>query len=210
LANIVLHELDRVWEERCGHLGVLVRYADDLVILCRSETAAQESKRRLGIVLERLRLRMNPNKTRVVNLLNGQDGFDFLGFHHRVKESWRRPGHWNLHKWPSTRAMQAVRQKIREVLSPRAVLSMALEERIWVVNPVLRGWGQYFRIGTSTLAFQKVDRYVTLRFAIFLREKHQWRALGLSGSRVHRQLATAGLYRLTGTVSYSRVVNARR
>jgi len=49
LANTVLHELDRVWEERCGHLGVLVRYADDMVVLCRSEAAARESLRRIGI-----------------------------------------------------------------------------------------------------------------------------------------------------------------
>jgi RNA-directed DNA polymerase len=211
LANIVLHELDRVWEERCGRLGVLVRYADDFVVVCRSEAAAQESRRRIGLMLEQLHLQLHPDKTRIVDLTNGVDGFDFLGFHHRLKESWRWPGRWYVHKWPSTRAMTAIRQKVKEVLAPRWLLATSLADRVRAVNPLVKGWGQYFRVGTSTAKFRAVDRYVVQRFAVFLRNKHQWRALGLSSSRVHNELAAAGLHRLSGTVRYSgAMANARQ
>lgn len=72
LANVYLNYLDKAWTERCSQVGVLVRYADDLVILCRREKDAQEALRRLGIVMERLGLRLHPTKTRVVNLSEGQ------------------------------------------------------------------------------------------------------------------------------------------
>lgn len=211
LANIVLHELDRVWEERCGHLGVLVRYADDFVVVCRSEADAQESRRRVVLMLERLHLQLHPDKTRIVDLTDGADGFDFLGFHHRLEESWRWRGRWYVHKWPSTRAMKAIRQKVKEVLAPRWLLPTSLADRVRAVNPLIRGWGQYFRVGTSTGKFEAIDRYVVQRFAVFLRNKHQWRALGLSSSRIHNELAALGLYRLSGTVRYSgAMANARR
>jgi hypothetical protein len=74
------------------------------------------------------------------------------------------------------------------------LLPTSLANRVRAVNPLVRGWGQYFRVGTSTAAFGEVDRYVVLRFALFLRNKYQWRALGLSTSRVHQQLAATGLY----------------
>src|SRR5713226_3818135 len=77
LANIVRHVLDRVWDQRCGHLGVLVRYADDLVVLCRTQAAATESRRRVGLVLERLRRQLHPTKTRIADLRMGREGFDF-------------------------------------------------------------------------------------------------------------------------------------
>ena len=210
LANIVLYELDRVWEQRCRHLGVLVRYADDLVVLCRTEAAAKESLRRLGIILERLHLRVNPDKTRIVNAQRGQGGFDFLGFHHRMRESWRHRGHWYLHKWPSTRAMKAIRLKVKEALAPRYVLPQSLEQRIRAMNPVLRGWGQYFRVGTSARHFAKVDRYVYYRFALFDQAKHQRHNLGWSGPRLPQLLDAAGLHRLSGTVRYSAVAHATR
>lgn len=80
LANIYLNYLDKVWEERCRQIGVLVRYADDLVILCRSEKDAQEALWRLGIVMERLGLKMHPVKTRLVNLKEGREGLTSWGF----------------------------------------------------------------------------------------------------------------------------------
>ncbi len=203
LANIVLHELDRVWEQRCGHLGVLVRYADDFVVLCRSEAAAKESLRRLGIVMEHLHLQMHPEKTRIVDLSRGQAGFDFLGFHHRMKESWRWPGRWYLQKWPSPRAMKAIRQKVKDTLAPRHVLSNSLNDCVRALNPVLRGWAQYFRVGNSNHKFGQVDRYVTYRLALFDQAKHQRHYLGWSGPRLPQLLDAAKLYRLTGTVRYS-------
>ncbi len=202
LANIVLHELDRVWERRCAHLGVLVRYADDQVILCWSEAAAKESLRRLGLVLERLRLRVHPTKTRIVDFRAGRVGFDFLGFHHRMKESWHRPGQWSLNQWPSSQAMRAIRQKVKAILAPRSVLPFSLADRVRLLNPVLRGWGQYFRIGNSNRQFQALDRYVVFRLARFDQNKRQRGYLGWATPEVMGRLRAAGVFCLSGTVRY--------
>jgi len=206
LANIVLHELDRVWELRCGHLGVLVRYADDMVILCGSQAAARESRRRLGLVLEHLHLRVHPTKTRIVGLLRGLQGFDFLGFQHRLKESWRQPGHWYLHQWPSSRAMQAIRQKVKAILAPRSVLPYSLADRVRLLNPVLRGWGQYFRAGNSNRQFQALDRYVSFRLARFDQNKRRRDYLGWTTLKVRQRLRAEGVHRLSGTVRTPRTL----
>jgi RNA-directed DNA polymerase len=82
LANAFLHWLDRLWMRLASRFGELVRYCDDLVILCRTEAQAREAHRQLEAILERLGLRLNPRKTRLVRLTEGREGFDFLGFHH--------------------------------------------------------------------------------------------------------------------------------
>src|SRR5687768_10462418 len=82
LANVYLHRLEREGVRRHGGLGRLIRYADDLVIVCRYESQAERALVVLGEELARLGLRVQPAKTRVVNLKHGE-GFDFLGFHHR-------------------------------------------------------------------------------------------------------------------------------
>ncbi len=197
-----------MWEQRCGHLGVLVRYADDFVVLCRSQAAAQECLRRLGIVMERLHLQVQPEKTRIVALWQGQNGFDFLGFHHRMKESWRRRGHWYMNKWPNPRAMTAIRNKVKDMVGSRHVLSHSLNDCTRALNPVLRGWAQYFRVGNADRQFAKVDEYVYLRLALFEQAKHQWHSRRWGGPRLPQLLKESGLYRLTGTVRYSAFVYA--
>jgi len=77
--------------------------------------------------------------------------------------------------------MQAIRQSVKASLSSPAVLQKSLEDRIGVINPVLRGWAQYFRTGNSSRKFVAVDQYVYHRLAIFLRAKHQRRYLRWSG-----------------------------
>src|SRR5437660_10558781 len=67
-----------------SHLVTLVRYADDAVVLCRSEADAQQAVRWLQRTAQALKLRLHPEKTRVVDLSGGADGFDFLGFHNRL------------------------------------------------------------------------------------------------------------------------------
>jgi group II intron reverse transcriptase/maturase len=203
LANIVLHVLDRVWEQRCGHLGVLVRYADDLVVLCRSQAAATESLRRVGLVLERLRLQLHPTKTRIADLRMGREGFDFLGFHHRVKESWRWRGHWYVYRWPNSRAMKAIRQRIKATVATRHYLSYSLRDVVELLNPVLRGWAQYFRRGNASRQFAAVDRYVTFRLARFDQDKHARDSLGWTKPELLQKFRRVGIYRLTGTVRYS-------
>jgi group II intron reverse transcriptase/maturase len=93
LANIYLNKLDRIWEARCGQLGVLVRYADDLVAMCRTESQAREALRRIGLVMNRLGLTLHPAKTKLVDLRRGKESFVFLGCTIRKKRSIQRvPG----------------------------------------------------------------------------------------------------------------------
>lgn len=202
LANVVLHELDKLWEDRCRHLGQMVRYADDFVILCRSDVAAQTALERVGEFLAGLRLTLHPEKTRVVFVGDGRQGFDFLGFHTRKVESWRRRGKRYCHRWPSQRAMQAIRSRIKEITAPRHRLPEPIAGIVTEVNQVLRGWGAYFKVGNSTRHFQRVDSYVRERLALFLSAK-----AGRRGRNWTRHdlafFQRLGVYQLTGTVAWT-------
>jgi len=109
LANIALHVLDEAWQRNGWRLGVLVRYADDLVVLCPTKERAEQARRLVGEVLAPLGLRLHPDKTRIASLAKGQEGFDFLGFHHHKVESWKWRGRYYLQSWPSDRAMNSIR-----------------------------------------------------------------------------------------------------
>ncbi len=89
LSNVYLHFLDSVWERKCVHLGRLVRYADDFVVMCETAEACEEAERRVKLILERLKLKLHPEKTRRVELADGKEGFDFLGCHLRKRVSGR-------------------------------------------------------------------------------------------------------------------------
>src|SRR5258708_30690384 len=85
LSNIYLHFLDAVWERQCADVGVLVRYADDLVVLCRKAKALGEAERRVCTIFERLRLAPPPGKTRKIDLSAGKEDIHSLSFHHRKR-----------------------------------------------------------------------------------------------------------------------------
>lgn len=201
LANVVLHELDRLWEDHCRPLGQLIRYADDLVVLCRTEADAQEALRRVGLILARLGLTLHPTKTRIVLVGDGQSGFDFLGFHCRKVESWRYRGKRYLQYWPSHRAMQRVRARIKVITAPRHRLPEPVGPLVTELNRLLRGWGAYFRVGHSSRKFAQVDNYVRERLALFLSKK-----TGRSGRRWERHtlafFRTLGVHHLAGTVRW--------
>ena len=201
LANIVLHELDRFWEDYCSSLGQLIRYADDFVILCRTENAAREALRRVEEVLTWLGLTLHPAKTRVVFIGDGQQGFDFLGFHCRKVESWHYRGRRYLQRWPSRRAMQRVRDRIKAITAPRHRLPEPAQPLVDELNRLLRGWGAYFRVGNSSRQFLQVDDYVRQRLALFLSKKTGRR--GRCWERHSWTLFQAlGVYQLSGTVSW--------
>src|SRR4029450_9296568 len=104
-------------------------------------------------------------------LTKGRQGFDFLGFHHHKVESWRWRGRWYLQRWPATRALNAIRAKIREATDRRFV-GHGLAWIVANLNRVLRGWGAYFRHGNSARKFAMIDSYVHERLAIFASIKH--------------------------------------
>lgn len=171
LANVALHVLDAAWTQTSNTLGVLVRYADDLVVLCTSRSNAEEAQRRVATILRPLGLQLHPDKTRIVCLIRGQQGFDFLGFHHHKVESWRWRSRYYLNRWPSDRAMNSIRAKIREATG-RHNMGASLDSVVTVLNRVLRGWGAYFRNGSSSRKFAIIDSYVQERLAIFDSAKH--------------------------------------
>jgi RNA-directed DNA polymerase len=201
LANVVLHELDREWEDRWSREGQLIRYADDAVIACRTEAQAHEAVRRIEAILSRLKLRLHPDKTRVVYVGDGRGGFDFLGFHRRKVAAWRYRGRRYLQSWPSQRALQRVRDQIKAIVAPRYRLVEPIELVVARVNRVLRGWGAYFRVGNSARQFRAVDRYVRERLVRYLADKAR------RGRRARRRSTWAyferlGVYQLTGTVKW--------
>ncbi len=199
LANIALHVLDEAWAVSAG-LGTLVRYADDFVVLTTSRQRAEEARRRIEAVLVGLGLRLHPDKTRIVCLKDGEDGFDFLGFHHR-----KTPSKWGdrryLSKWPSARAMASIRAKIRE-RTDRRFASRDLHDVVADLNPVLRGWGAYFRYGNSTRKFAAIDSYVHWRLSKLASVKYATRYRLRASRFTHGWLTGLGTYRLTGSVRY--------
>lgn len=202
LANIYLHHLDREWQQHHKRLGELVRYADDLVILCSTSQAAEAALQQLTCILADLGLQVHPDKTRIRCLQKGREGFDFLGFHHRKKESWRWKGRYYLQRWPSGKAMQAIRQKVKDIVGPRSQRHRAPQEVVQDLNPVLKGWGAYFRKGNSSHHLNQVGDYVAQQMRLYLSKKHQRRGRNweeYSDTFLHKHL---GLYRLSGTVRW--------
>lgn len=198
LANVALHVLDEQWAA-VSHVGVLVRYADDLVVLCRTRQRAEQARERVAAILAPLGLRLHPEKTRLVSLARGREGFDFLGFHHRLVESWKWRGRYYLNKWPSPRAMGSIRAKVRE-RTDRRYASVPLDVVVDYLNPVLRGWGNYFRHGNSNRKFNTVDSYVHQRLARLASIKHGLRGINWDGRFNYQWLQSLGVYKLAGTV----------
>jgi group II intron reverse transcriptase/maturase len=204
LANIALHVLDEVWAGEGRRLGTLVRYADDFVVLCPSRERAEAARDLAAVTLEPLGLRLHPDKTQIVEIRNGTQGFDFLGFHHRMVESRKRPGRYWLNKWPSTRAMSSIRGKIRDLTGPSRVgsdLGVVVEQ----LNPVLRGWGAYFGQGNSSAKFGAIDHYVHERVAVLASRKYGLSGFNWADRFTWDWLGNLGIYRLTGTVRYPTV-----
>jgi RNA-directed DNA polymerase len=201
LANVVLHELDRLWEDRCRHLGQLVRYCDDFVVLCRSEAGAREALRRVEVILARLGLALHPTKTQVVCLGDGRQGFDFLGFHCRKVESRRYRGRRYLQHWPSRRAMQSVRDRVKAITAPRHHLPEPVTAIVAELNLVLRGWGAYFRVGNASQQLRHLDEYVRERLGLFLSKKTGRRGRRWS-SHTLAFFRALGVHELAGTVAW--------
>jgi len=211
LSNIYLGFLDRIWENKCKHLGILVRYADDYVVLCKSESQCREALRRVRIVMERLGLEMHPEKTRMVNLSRGKESLTFLGWTVRKRRSIQRNPRWHfMQRWPSPKAMKRIRDRVHEITEVRGRQSRNVGEVIERLNPVLRGWGNYFRTGNADREFNKMDNYVVHRVL-----QWQWRRGGQrTRFRFDRwpreRLYGLGLHRLMGTVKYPKAAAPRK
>lgn len=202
LANIYLHLLDRIWAKKCGSLGVLIRYADDFVVMSPTESKAKEALRRIDFVMSKLGLTLHPEKTRMVDLRRGKGSFVFLGCTIRKKRSILRNPRWYfMHRWPSPKARQRLRDRVREI-TDRRNNGKDVKQIIAELNPVLRGWGNYFRSGTCTREFHRLDDFVYGRMVRWLHRR--------GGQRTQRSILWTpshfygmGLHRLRGTVRYA-------
>lgn len=209
LANVYLNDFDRLWTATCSHLGKLVRYADDFVILCRTRAQAEQALAKVQEIMGMLRLQLHPTKTRLVELGPGREGFTFLGCYLRIVRSHFK-GKCYLFRWPSPKAMKALRTRIHDLTQCRRWAGLSdIREVIRELNPVLRGWGGYFRTGNASGKFNEIDSYVRERLLRLLAHRGSQRR-GRPGGRsfdprewTHRRLVKDhGLYQLLGTIRY--------
>ena len=200
LANIYLHRVDRAWDE--DRHGVLVRYADDAIVMCDTREQAEAALARLTALLADLGLEPKAAKTRIVHLVEGGPGLDFLGFHHRlVRGRTPRSAHLTfLARWPARRAVQHARDRIR-IITGRSRLLLPPGQIVRELNWFLRGWAGYFRYGNSALMLGQIRNYALQRLAIWLSKRgNQRRAWGWGMTQILLSPSHLGLVRLDGTV----------
>jgi RNA-directed DNA polymerase len=166
LSNLYLNEVDRMLEKavdttrRSKSTNVqYARFADDMVILIdaerRSDWLVKAINRRLREEFAKLRVEINEDKSRMVDLKKGES-FTFLGFEYRRVLSLQRK--WRPYYAPKLKKRTALFEKLREVF--RKHVSWPVEIVIAKINPILRGWVNYFRVGHSSICFGVVKRWV--------------------------------------------------
>ena len=204
LSNIFLHELDKRFTNT--HNGQLVRFADDAVVMCKTESDAQKALNTLRAIADDLGLTLHPDKTKVIDLNEGREGFDFLGwhFHARVSGKLLEKGvrRYYLQRWPSARSMKRVRQKIKDRTGHNrngTDIRIIIKE----LNRILRGWSNYFRTGNAALKFNRLDWYVVCRLRkLLVKRKGRNLKPGQVLQWTREWFETHGLFRLRGTVCY--------
>lgn len=205
LSNIYLHAFDQAMTD--ARIGEVVRYADDYVVLCRTPRQAERALAVSREILARLGLELHPAKTQIVDLRGGREGFDFLGCHFRARMSGRlweqkRKVRYFLHRWPAKRAMKKVRQRVK-ALTGRNRSGTDIRDVIASLNPILRGWGNYFRTGNAANKFRQIDDYVVYRLqGLLIKRRGRNLKPGQWWQWTEDWFNHHGLYRLRGTVRY--------
>ena len=182
MANIYLHPVDGAMVSE-GY--ELTRYADDLVILCRTEQEASAALARLGEEMTKRGLTLHPEKTRVVDM-SEPGGFDFLGYHFERDE-----------KWPRKKSIVKLKDNVRGLTKRNNGHSM--EAIITSLNRVLQGWFEYFK-HAHRWTFERMDRWVRVRLRSILRRRNKGRGAGrgLSNGRwPNAYFAKLGLFTMT-------------
>jgi len=205
LANVYLHAFDRAWAKQ--GVGEVVRYADDFVVLCDTRAEAEQAQQRVAALLGELGLSLHPDKTGVVDLREGRQGFDFLGCHFRARMSgklWeqRRIVRYYLQRWPSLRSMKRARARVK-ALTGRNMVGTDLPVVIGRLNLFLRGWGNYFRTGNAAIKFITLDHYVWWRlFRLMCKKRGRNLHAGQADRWTSDWFYDQGLHKLRGTIRY--------
>jgi group II intron reverse transcriptase/maturase len=196
LANIYLNVLDTLWktkkvQERFG--ARLVRYADDVVILCEGNT--ERILKGVKAVLSDLGLTLNEVKTKVIDAR--RDSFEFLGFR-IVMRNGRKSGRLFPLTEPSKKAMTHIRSEIKQLTTERysATPTATVIQR---VNEVVKGWVGYFYYGNCTKAMSALRYYLGYRMRVYIRRKHHYRSLGYKAFPDGYYYETLGLFRVPTT-----------
>lgn len=205
LANLYLHVLDRVWrvrkvQERYG--ARLIRYADDFVVTCRR----QPEKLMKGIqgVLEGLGLRLNEDKTRIVDAR--KEPFKFLGFTIQVRKNPKTGKEFPLMR-PSPRALEKIRAEIKKTTC-RKTLNLPTRDVIQKLNEKVRGWVGYFYYGNCSSDFRTLKGFLDERVRIYLRRKHGLKSRGYRAYPYAYLYEHLGLYRIPTTAPWTQTAKA--
>lgn len=198
LANIYLHYFDLKWDRHYKHLGKLIRYCDDFVIVCRTKKEAKHALKTVKAIMERLELQLHPDKTKLISMWDGNEGFDFLGFHHRRKVSETAKGQKfnETHQFPLKKAMQKMRDNIKMVFSSRAKLRLDIHKMIKILNPKIIGMRNYYGLKHAGERLNKMDWYIVKKFTLWYNYKTQNRRRYAGISKVRKIIYDNGLQKL--------------
>ena len=177
LANIYLNTLDRLWE-KCGFThGILVRYADDTVIICKNKKSANHALNLLQYIMAKLDLKLHPVKTKIVSMWDGKEGFDFLGMHHRRMTTETRKGqlYKETYQYPSRKAMKKMKAEVKRNVNRRSLLVAKEEDLIKNLNPKITGWKNYYSTKRNEKWMKALDWYIICTFTRWYNKKHQRR-----------------------------------
>jgi RNA-directed DNA polymerase len=187
LANVYLNPLDHLMAEH-GHK--MIRYADDSVIVCRTQAQAEAALDLMRRWCEAQGLTLHPEKTRIANLNEADGGFDFLGYH------FQRTRQNRLRRWPNTKAISKLRHRVRPLTKRTNGYSM--ETIIGQLNPILRGWFEYFQ-HSNRCTLETMDGWVRGRLRSILRKRHKGKGKGRGKDHFkwpNRHFAKLGLFSL--------------
>lgn len=158
LANIYLNDFDHKLE-RAGYR--LVRYADDFVILAKTVNEATSAMKMIRSLIKSMKLELAEEKTKITTYAQG---FDFLGYHFRQN-------YYGKYKWPTGKAQKAFKDKIRRGTRRQQPKNVAMV--IQDINPIIRGWGNYFRYGDVKGKYTDLDSWIRMRLRSFIEKKKQ-------------------------------------
>lgn len=175
LANIYLNYFDILWERYGSGYGELTRYADDFVVVCKTKKDADRSYELTRAIMERLELTLHPTKTRLVGLWTGEEGFDFLGMHHRKTRAETSKGkvYYTTQQWLTRKAEERIREVVKDRLAPPNMRYKSFLEHVEWLNPKIQGWRSYYYTAYSQRKMVKLDWYITQRLARWYAKKRQ-------------------------------------
>lgn len=206
LSNLYMRRFILGWQrwQASRKLGAqIVNYADDLVILCKPGQA-QHALAAMRTLMDKLKLTVNEEKTRTCHA--GREHFDFLGYTFGPYYSHRTGGaYFGLR--PSRKSMRKLVEKLRDLTDPRLVW-LDVTTTVAAINRTLRGWANYFCLGTTSGAYRAIEAYTTSRLRRWLLKKHKSRRNGLLAYSYEYLFETLGLERLSGRRSKTPWANA--